>query len=356
MKMVMISADDYEKLSNAKKESETKIESYKQCIAGYESRIKELTEERDKLKDQYRSAVAKRVLNSAYGVEQDICCRISKNLNASMFDKISQLSDENEKLKKESAEKSEWLKAKNEALDNLIIAHNKLEKEYKELKDCKDMYENKLKNTEVTLKSVAIDKYVNDSFIKTLRSQAEEDANKMKELRQKYEAVLKANEKLATENSRLANDENAIKLTNELIYFRKTALDNANAFKSMRRYYDELCKQLLRADIDGDVITLPHNGKRIIINHSFSKNPEVTKLNNELTDLKNMLNVKRVQYNCLHTDYERAKLARIEAINEKERLENLITQFAADIKTIYEKQKDVSYPLTNLYSDLKKYL
>lgn len=321
MKMVMISADDYEKLSNAKKESETKIESYKQCIAGYESRIKELTEERDKFKDQYRAAIAKSVLNSAYGVEQDICRRISNSLNKSMADKVNELSEENKKLK-----------------------------------DCKCMYENKLKNTEATLKAVAIDNNVNNSFIKTLRRQAEEDANKMKELRQKYEAVIKANEKLAAENSRLANDENTIKSINELTYFRKTALDNANAFKSMRRYYNELCKQLQKTDIDGDVIVLPHNGKRIIINYSFSNKPEVTKLNNELTALKNTLNVKRVQYNCLHTDYERAKLARIEAINEKERLENLITQFAADIKTIYEKQKDVSYPLTNLYSDLKKYL
>lgn len=234
MKMVMISADDYEKLSNAKKESETKIESYKQCIAGYESRIKELTEERDKFKDQYRSSVAKRVLNSAYGVEQDICCRISKNLNASTFDKITQLSEENEKLKKESAEKSEWLKDKDETLDNLIIAHNELEKEYKELKDCKDMYENKLKKSEVALKSVAIYKYAKDSFIKILRSQAEEDANKMKELRQKYEAVLKANEKLAAENQRLTNDPETTKLNNELAALKKQYRDLNNAYKSQK--------------------------------------------------------------------------------------------------------------------------
>lgn len=347
MKMVMISADDYDKLSNAKKEAETKIGSYKQCVAGYESRIKELTEELDKLKNAYRPASIKEVLNSAYGTEQDVCCRISNALNKSMFDKITGLSNENEKLKKESAEKSEWLKAKNEALDNLIIAHNKLEKENKELKastvsfechkkliednerladeneklkdekqnlkcnnslfkeeienlkkeikelkfkkgcldtviytnkvhidrlakendelkatewiknneklanknhkleikvssletelkDCKYMYENKLKNTEASLSAASIDNRVNDLFIETLRSQAEEDANKIKELRQKYEAILKANEKLAAENQRLTNNPETTKLNSELTALKKQYRDLNNAYKSQK--------------------------------------------------------------------------------------------------------------------------
>lgn len=240
MKMVMISADDYEKLSNAKKESETKIESYKQCIAGYESRIKELTEERDKFKDQYRSSVAKRVLNSAYGVEQDICCRISKNLNASMFDKITQLSEENEKLKKESAEKSEWLKDKDETLDNLIIAHNKLEKEYKELKtksvsfDChKNLIEDNEQladeNRKLETKVTSFIRQLNDSD--SMRYACE---NKLKALRQKYEAVLKANEKLAAENQRLTNDPEITKLNNELAALKKKHKDLNNAYKSQK--------------------------------------------------------------------------------------------------------------------------
>lgn len=339
MKMVMISADDYEKLSNAKKESETKIESYKQCIAGYESRIKELTEERDKLKDQYRATVAKKVLNSAYGVEQDICCRISKSLDASMFDKISQLSDENEKLKKKSAEKSEWLKAKNEALDNLIIGYNKLEKEYKELKastvsfdchkgliedneklatenhklkievssletqlkDCKYMYENKLKNTEVALKAALIDNDVKDSFIKTFRSQAEktlrgqaeEDANKMKELRQKYEAVLKANEKLATENTRLNNELNILK---------KHFKDLDNAYKSQK---------------------------------------------NELLKLKNK---------PIYVDYEKIKISYIEAVNEKERLERELSDAAIKATKICINASASSDTIKTLAGDLEKYM
>lgn len=189
-----------------------------------------------------------------------------------MFDKIAELSNENEKLKKESAENSEWLKVKNKALDNLTIAYNKLVKEHKELKsksvsfdchkkliedneklaeknhkleikvssletelkDCKYMYENKLKNTEATLHSIAIDNHVCDSFIKTLRSQAEEDANKMKELRLKYEAVLKANEKLAAENQRIANDPETIKLNNELMTLKKQYRDLNNAYKSQK--------------------------------------------------------------------------------------------------------------------------
>ena len=257
----MISADDYENLLNAKKESETKIESYKQCIAGYESRIKELTEERDKLKDQYRSAVAKKVLNSAYGAEQDICCRISKNLDAAMLDKIISLSDEidnmlkeNEKLKKESAEKSEWLKAKNEALDKLTIAHNKLVKEYKELK-AKTKIISVIKN----------EKYFLESCIGTQRSQLEEYANKTKELRQKYEAVLKANEKLAAENSYLTNDPEITRLNNELKTLKKRFIDLDNAYKSQR---------------------------------------------NELLNLKNKpddkYDILRKQYNSLYTDYELA--------------------------------------------------
>lgn len=217
MKMVVISTDEYEKLKNEKKESETKIESYKQCIAGYESRIKELTEECDNLKDQYRSAIAKRVLNNAYGVEQDVCCIISKSLNASMFDKTLELSEENEKL----AEKNHKLEIKVPSLET-------------ELKDCKYMYENKLKNTEATLHSIAIDKRACDSIIKTLRSQAEEDANKMKELRQKYEAVLKANEKLAAENACLANNPETTKLNNELMTLKKQYRDLNNAYKSQK--------------------------------------------------------------------------------------------------------------------------
>lgn len=264
MKMVMTSVDNYEKLLKAKEESETKIESYKQCIAGYESRIKELTEERDKLKDQYRGVVAKRVLNSAYGAEQDICCRISKNLDVAMFDKIIRLSDEidnmlkeNEKLKKESAE-----------IEKLKIKASSLETQ--------------LKDTKATLKSVAIDKYVNDSFIKTLRSQAEEDANKMKELRQKYEAVLKANEKLAAENSRLANDPEITRLNNELKILKKQYRDLNNAYKSQKN--------------------------------------ELLKLKNKPDDKYDIL---REQYNCLYIDYERAKLVRKEYEDGLNKIESL---------------------------------
>lgn len=208
----MISADDYEKLSNAKKESETKIESYKQCIAGYESRIKELTEERD-------------------------------NFNSYITNKILQLTNENEKLKKKVSNQSE-------RIDELIVYKNKTIREKYELeveasslrtqlKDTAYMYENKLKNREAALTAANIDNRANNSFIKTLRSQAEEDTNKMKELRQKYEAVLKANEKLAAENSRLANDPKITVLNNELNLLKKQYRDLNNAYKSQK---NELCK------------------------------------------------------------------------------------------------------------------
>lgn len=336
MKMVAISADEYEKLKNEKKESETKIESYKQCIAGYESRIKELTEERDKFKDQYRSAVAKRVLNSAYRAEQAVCCRISKNFNESMFDKISRLSDEidnmlkeNEKLKKESAEKSEWLKAKNEALDNLIIAHNKLEKEYKEFKASSvsldfhkkliedneklgeknrrlevkiSALETQLEECKVTLKAVAIDNNVKDSCIKTLRNQAEEDANKMTELRLKYESVLKANERLAAEYSRLANDLDITKLNNELTALKKRFKDLDNAYKSQR---------------------------------------------NELFALK---------YNPIYVDYEKIKISYKEAVNEKERLERELSDAAFKAKKICINARTSFDTINTLADDLEKYI
>lgn len=174
MKMVMISTDDYEKLSNAKKEAEAKMESYKQCVAGYESRIKELTEELedsvneitnlndligslksdrtaknetikklekelDELKSKHSAAIAKKVLNSVYGTEQGICCRILNGLNKSMFDKITELSDENERLAAENqclTNNPETTKLSNEL--------NALKKQYRDLNNAYKSQKNTL--------------------------------------------------------------------------------------------------------------------------------------------------------------------------------------------------------------------
>lgn len=280
MKMVVISADEYEKLKNEKGESATKIESYKQCIAGYESRIKELTEELDELKCKYRDTIAKKVLNSAYGTEQDVCCRISNGLNVSMFDKITELSNENRKLEAKVSSLRTQLK-------DINYAFNEKEKLISVLKN---------------------DNYMRGQII-------EGDAKKIKELRQKYEAVLKTNEKLAVENQRLANDPETIKLNNELTALKKQYRDINNAYKSQKNALYKLTKS---SDDAYDVL--------------------------------------RSQYNFLHKDYERVILLREEAIKEIKSLNTRLSQVATKVAKIYNNTKADTCTLDTLVEDLKAYI
>jgi hypothetical protein len=76
----------------------------------------------------------------------------------------------------------------------------------------------------------------------------------------------------------------------------------------MKHYYDELCSQLRRADIDGDVITLPHNGEKFVIN------------------------------------------------TENKRLNTLLTEVATLVAKIYINTKVDTHTLNTLVEDLKEYI
>lgn len=307
MKMVMISADEYEKLKNEKKEAVDKLEAYKQCASGYESRIKRLAEELedsvneitnlndligslksdrtaknetikklekelDELKSKYSATISKKVLNSVYGTEQDVCCRILNGLNKSMFDKITELSNENEKLKKEIKE----LNCRIGLFETELLTKNatlgKLEKENKKLIEDNEKLGEKCHKLEVEASS--FNAMFSDCGV-ALKEIIEGYTKKIKELKQKYEAVLKSNEKLAAENQCLTNNPETTKLSNELSELKKQYRDLNNAYKSQKNTLYKLTKS---SDDTNDVL--------------------------------------RSQYSCLYKDYERVKLAREEAIKE----------------------------------------
>lgn len=233
--------------------------------------------------------------------------------------KVEELEEENKRLKKESSEKSEWLKCKNEALDNLIPAYNKLEQECKRLRDNKGTSTNAL-TIQLTSEMKALKKelsgvnnahnYLNKELIKTyaennklkdeiagwkqkweegaretssLKTQLEDTKyvldtknKQLSETNGKYRAALKSQKELADKLIAARSDDEKANLCREIALLKKLLKNEENAFKSIRHYYVDICKQLESADLDGDVITLPHNGKKIKINQPKVKKTEVS--------------------------------------------------------------------------------